>query len=346
MSAPKLSFEESLEKTVVSTEKCAGCAACVTVCPFNCLQYTNEKPSLIKKCEACGICPKVCPRYEWSLPTVEKFVFGRERNADETFGIHQRLVAAQATDPSILEKCQDGGVVTALLTYALKKGIIEGATVSGFSSDRPFHPISKLATTPQEILSCAGTRYTYSPNLLALQEAIKQKKKNLGFVGTPCQIHAIRKMQTATLKKYVDPIRFMIGLMCTESFTYEGLMQKHIQNILNVNLSDVKKINIKGKILVTTNAGETKTIPLADVKQYTRKGCLHCTDFSSELADISTGGLGLNRWTFTIIRTKQGRELFEQAETEGIVRTKPVEEEKFALDLLVKLSRSKQKRSQ
>jgi len=340
MATTKLSFEESLEKTVVSTEKCAGCAACVIVCPFNCLEYVNEKPSLIKKCEKCGICPKICPRYEWNLPQVEKFVFGRERTVEEAFGIQQRLVIAQATDLSIREKCQDGGVVTALLGYALKNGIIEAAAVSSIDS-KPFHPAPKLATTPQEVLDCAGTRYTYSPNLLALQEGIKQKKGSLAFVGTPCQIHAIRKMQMLPLKKYIEPIKFTIGLMCTESFTYEGLIQKHIKNNLGINPNNINKMNIKGKILITTKTGETKSISIAEVKQYTRKGCLQCNDFSSELADISTGGLGLTEWTFTIIRTRQGLEIFEKAEKDGMLRTKPIEEEKFALDLLVKLSKRK-----
>jgi len=344
MATTKLSFEESLEKTVVSTEKCAGCAACVIVCPFNCLEYVNEKPSLIKKCEKCGICPKICPRYEWILPQVEKFVFGREKTVEEAFGIQQRLVIAQATDLNIREKCQDGGVVTALLGYALKNGIIEAAAVSSIDSNKPFHPAPKLATTPEEVLDCAGTRYTYSPNLLALQEGIKQKKGSLAFVGTPCQIHAIRKMQMLPLKKYIEPIKFTIGLMCTESFTYEGLIQKHIKNNLGMDPNNINKMNIKGKILITTKTGETKSIPIAEVKQYTRKGCLQCNDFSSELADISTGGLGLTEWTFTIIRTRQGQEIFEKAEKDGILRTKPIEEEKFALDLLVKLSKRKREK--
>ena len=50
--------------------------------------------------------------------------------------------------------------------------------------------------------------------------------------------------------KYVNPLKFTIGLMCTESFTYEDLMEKHIQEELGINLGDIKKINIKGKVLV------------------------------------------------------------------------------------------------
>jgi len=341
--APKLSFEESLEKEVVSAEKCTGCAACVVVCPLRCLVYSEEKPKIVNECTACGICAQICPRYDFSLPAIEKFVFGRERKPEENFGIYRRIVIAQARDKSILQVCQDGGVVTALLMFALENGLVDGAVVSGVSENRPFYPVPRLATTPKEVLECAGTRYFYSPNLIAFQEGIKQKKESLAFVGTPCQIHALRKIEMFPLKKYAKPLRLTIGLMCTESFTYEGLMEKHIQRELGINPHDISKMNIKGKVLVNTKSGEIKTISLKDAKKYTRKGCASCTDFSAELADISAGGLGLSDWTFTIIRTEKGEELFQNAEREGLLKTKPIEEERRAFDLLIKLSNRKRK---
>jgi coenzyme F420 hydrogenase subunit beta len=310
---------------------------------MSCLEYFEENPKLVKKCEICGICPKACPRYDLSQPALEKMVFERERDPKEEFGMYKRLVIAQASDKSMLQTGQDGGVVSALLTFALSNGIIDGAIVSATSVDKPWFPIPKLVSTPQEVQESAGTRYCYSPNILAFQEAVKQKKKSIAFVGTPCQIQAVRKIEAVPLKKYANLLKFTIGLMCTESFTYHGLMEKHIQGILGINLNEIKKINIKGKILVTTKSGETTAIPLAEAKQYTRKGCAPCTDFSSELADISTGGLGLDGWTFTIIRTQKGQEIFEGAEKAGLLKTRPVEEEKFALDLLVKLSKRKRK---
>lgn len=345
MSNQKRGFEETLLENVVLKEICAGCAACVLVCPYGCLEYSEEKPNLIKKCETCGICPRVCPRFEFSQTTLEKTVFQRERRSDEEFGIHRRMAIARATQENIRPSCQDGGVVSALLIHALNNGIIDSAIVSATSQAKPLFPIPKLVSTPQEVLECAGTRYTYSPNLLALEEAIRQKRKSLAFVGTPCQLQAIRKIEAFPLKKYSNLIKFTIGLMCTESFTYAGLMQKHIQETLGVSLSDVVKINIKGKVLVTTKTRETKAIPLQEAKQYTRKGCLPCTDFSAELADISTGGLGLSGWTFTILRTSMGEEVFAGVEKAGAVQVRHVDEEKGALDLLIKLSTKKRKTS-
>jgi coenzyme F420 hydrogenase subunit beta len=275
---------------------------------------------------------------------LEKLVFGRERRSDESFGIYRRVILARASDESMLEVCQDGGVVTALLTFAFKSGVIDGAAVSGIGGDRPFSPVPRLVTNDQEVLECAGTRYTYSANLLAYGEGIKQKKSNLALVGTPCQIHAIRRIQEARLAKYARPLRFTIGLMCTEAFTYEGLMEERIQRGLGIDLKDIKKVNIKGAVLVTTKSGEVRTIPLPEAKRFARKSCLPCSDFSGELADISAGGVGLENWTLCVIRTEIGESIFGAAERAGVLKTRPIEEEKRAFDLLVKLSKRKLKR--
>ncbi len=344
MQPKKLSFEESLGKDVVSTSRCVGCAGCVIVCPFKCLEYDEGKPKLVKKCETCGICPRICPEYRWSMTEAEEHVFGRKREESEGFGVYRRLTLARALDKEILRTCQDGGVVSSLLAHALQKGIIDGAAISGQTTDRPLYPIPKLATSRVEVLQNAGTRYSYSPNLLALQEGVKQKKR-LAFVGTPCQIHALRRIQMLPLKKYVDSLQFAVGLMCTESFTYNGLVKQHLEKDLRVNPQDVKKMNIKGKILVSLTSGETKSIPLSDAKRYARASCGRCTDFSAELADISTGGLGLSGWTFTILRTKTGEKIFDEAVASEALETRSVDEEPFARSLLRKLSAKKQRRS-
>lgn len=342
MSFSKISFEESLGKNVITAGKCVGCGTCIVVCPFCCLEYVKGEPSIVKECKICGICAQTCPTYEWSRSKAENFVCGRERKAEEEFGIYRRLAIAKAKDNEILKVCQDGGVATALLSFALEKRIIDGAVVSENSYEKPFYPVPKLATTQKEILECAGTKYSYSPSILALAEVVRQKKTSIAFVGTPCQIRAIRKIQMSNLKKYSAPLKFLIGLMCSECFTYEGLMEKHIHETLGINLNAIKKMNIKGKMLVTTES-EVKAVPLADVKQYVRKSCKFCDDFSSELADISVGGLGLDGWTFVIIRTKEGEELFEAAEKAKVLETRPVEKDEFAFSLLLKLSTKKRK---
>ena len=344
MSTRKISFDDSLVPKVIESRKCVSCGACIVACPFNCLEYAEEKPNLIKECKNCGICAKVCPRYEWSLSEAEELAFRRKRKPKEEYGVCHRLLIAQAKNKLVSKVCQDGGVVTALLLFALETKIIDGAVVSEIDLKRPFYPIPKLATNAQDLLKAAGTRYSWSPNILALYDVVNQKKNNVAFVGTPCHIRALRKIQITRLKKLTNPLKFFIGLMCSESFAYKELMENYIQKKLDINLRHIKKINIKGKMIVTTDT-EVTTIPLKEVKQYAQASCHFCKDFSSELADISVGGLGLEGWTFIIIRSEKGEKLISNAEKAGFIITKPVEEGIYALRLLKKLTLKKKSRS-
>lgn len=147
-------------------------------------------------------------------------------------------------------------------------------------------------------------------------------------------------MQLAELKQYVAPLKFLIGLACSECFIYEGLVENHILGKLGINPNHIRKINIKDRMLIILDA-ETVAISLAEAKKYSRKSCKFCEDFSSEFADISAGGLGLEGWTFIIIRTERGEELFSAAEKAGAITTKDANTEPNALNLLIKLSRKK-----
>jgi len=117
-------------------------------------------------------------------------------------------------------------------------------------------------------------------------------------------------------------------------------MEWYISGEKGVDLRDVKKMNIKGKLLVTTSSGVVG-FPLAEIKRFHEESCSGCGDFSSELADISVGGLGLDGWTLTVVRTEKGEELFSGAEQEGFLRSKPLDPEAKTYGLLVRLSEKK-----
>lgn len=337
----KASFHNTLEKSVLSKDKCTGCCACIVACPYDCLALVEAKPSLVEKCGECGMCAKVCAQYQWSLSDMERFSFGRERRVEDVFGVHRRTVVARATDERILRVAQDGGVVTVLLMCALDSGYVSCAVVSGVDTNKPLYPVPKIASSEVDLLACAGTRYSYSPNLLALAEAIKRKSA-IAFVGTPCQISAIRRLQYAGLKKY-NSVKLLIGLMCSECFDFETLIEQHLHRELKLDLQNVAKINIKGKLAITMKDGRVTALPLAEAKQYVRRSCRFCSDFSAELADISVGGLGLDGWNLAIVRSEKGEELFSEAEKAGAIQIRDVTEESNALKLLGKLS-SKRRR--
>lgn len=343
MPIEKISFEESLKRTVIDNGLCTGCGACVVSCPYNCLDY-EVGPKIISECKVCGICANVCPRYNVSIASLEQFVFGRVRRAEEEFGIFKRVLVAQTRDENIMRVCQDGGVVTSILVSMLEDGVIQGAAISGRDSMNPLKATPMLALSKEDIIQCAGTRYTYSPNILAFRSGIQKKIGKMAFVGTPCQICALRRIQMLPLKKYAEALKFTIGLFCSESFVHDGLVKSLFQEKMGIKPEDVEKVNIKGKFLIKMRDGQVRAVPLKEVKEYACRFCSACPDFSAELADISVGGLGLEGWTLTIIRTDVGEEIFRRVESKGIMRAKPLDDNKI-MELLVKMSRKKREAS-
>jgi coenzyme F420 hydrogenase subunit beta len=152
-------------------------------------------------------------------------------------------------------------------------------------------------------------------------------------------------MQRLSLKR-AAPVSPIIGLFCSESFNYDGLILEKIHKEMGIDPSDVKKMNIKGRMQVTLKDGRSVDIPLKELRSYAEPYCRFCGDFSAEFADISLGGVGLEGRTFTVVRTERGKRLLDAAVESGSLEVKQVDEFKKALDLMIRLSVSKRSRAQ
>ena len=117
---------------------------------------------------------------------------------------------------------QDGGLVSALLIWALDKGYIDAALTSYLEGPRTARaagrPIPGVATTKEEVLAGAGSRYTYSANTLALPEALERGFSKLALVGMSCQSSVPPVMWSRKIGKVGKPIILNIGLLCSKSF--------------------------------------------------------------------------------------------------------------------------------
>ncbi|MEM2883354.1 MAG: Coenzyme F420 hydrogenase/dehydrogenase, beta subunit C-terminal domain [Nitrososphaerales archaeon] len=337
MSSPKTTFKDFYH-IVVDSGQCCGCGSCVAVCPLSALSYLYDQtlPVLVGKCTDCGVCFKACPRYNFNVEEVEKMLFNRTRSESEVFGVHHNILAARSRIPDVLKVCQDGGLVSSLLIWALENKVVDAAVVASFNPET-WDAKPRFVRTREEVLSSAGTRYTYSPNNLLLREAGANNIK-VAFVGTGCEVEAVRKMQYHKLRKSVGTVVFTIGLMCHESYTMNGLIDKKIRGELGIEPNQIAKMNIKGKIIIETKDGKVAEIGLKDARQYVRKGCFYCGDFSAELADISAGGAGAQGWTICVVRTDQGKNILESAEKAGYLEIEPIEKHKSSYDTVVKLS--------
>lgn len=339
---------ELLREVVINPSRCVGCAACVSICPVDVFDYVDEQPveTRANACVDCVLCAEVCPVLRPPDNDMQAFIGLQEPSIDEGYGPYAYGVYARSTDPEIMQHCQDGGIVSAIILHGMEQGTLKGAILGDVYKDNPQIGLHKLAIDREEVLNCAASRYTYSPNTLALRDAMQQDVGPLAVVGVPCQVDGVRLQQNSSIRLQVSTwyrknIALVFGLFCSESFTNESIDK--LAGIIEVDPGEIENINIKGKVIIRLKNKEVKTASLKKYGEWARPACLYCLDYGAENADISAGGIGLDGWTYTLIRTRRGHEAFQAALADGRLETRPLSDEPRGEFLMKLLSRNKKK---
>ena len=326
------SFED-LKQEVIARGLCGRCGGCASFCSaddMNALEFDRtDGPRLIaeENCVKCGICYLICPQIK-ALDKEVREKFGWQR----PIGMYRTITSARTTEPKVSEVCTDGGVVTSILRYALKKQLIQGALVSRKTG--PFTRQPFLATNPDELIEAAGTHFdevqhlgqfgkdysTYCPTIQEIKKIGQLRLDRVAMVGTPCQIYTVRKMQTLNIVP-ADSIVFTVGLFCMENFSFDSKSIKILEKKLGMKIRDIVKLNIKDDVILTTTDGQVHHLPFEAVDEVARPACMACPDFANDFADISVGGLGSpDGYTTTVIRTSIGQKFYNSAKQDGVLK--------------------------
>ena len=357
MAPEKLQWRE-LFSEVVTTGLCTGCAACVVACPHDVLEYDDtggryrpfhvEADGGASDCthgqRGCTLCTRACPRFRAWEPEIDVHRVGRERRADEVAGVGD-IVLARATDAEVAASGQDGGFVSALLIHALEHGLVDAALVSGREGDgTSWRAVPAVVRSRAEVLATAGSRYTYSANLLAYPDAVAEGAERLALVGMGCAASAPGAMQVRKAGKIARRLVLSIGLLCSKTFD-DAIFPELFEARYGLARADISKMNIKGVFQVTMTDGARHDIPLAEAQAFTRSGCQMCPDFAAEHADLSAGGIGaLDDWTLVVVRTELGRSVLDALVESGAVVTRAADEDPRAVALLTRLARTSRRR--
>ena len=314
---------KALEEKVFSQDLCAICGACLSLCP-----YLRSWKGRVVKLDDCnleeGRCFAYCPRTKIDLDEVYQGIFGKNYEEIEV-GPVRKIMMARAKDPLFTKKAQTGGVVSALIDFALREKMIQAGILTPRDGD--LLPHGQIIKGRKEILSCAGSSYVSGPTLEALNRGPWKGEERIGIVGLPCQVLALARMKTSKLEKKtpIDRVALVIGLFCTWALDYIPFMA-----FLHERVDDrsIKKLNITPppeRILEVTAGNKLYRISVDDIRSFIRPSCRVCLDMTAELSDLSVGTVeGKEGWNTVIIRTVVGENLLKRAKKAGVIETQPL----------------------
>jgi coenzyme F420 hydrogenase subunit beta len=300
-----------LVENVLKKDLCIGCGACVGLCPY--FKNRKGKTSMIFPCShSRGRCYAFCPKIDvdedalalrfWDAP----FDTGPLGKTDE-------VLAARAGENAPGGAFQDGGVVSALMAFALDTGAIDGAVLT----DRDgLVPVPRLVTEAAQVAQCATSKYTAAPTLSALNEGITQGYRRLGVVGMPCQSTAVAQLRANPMggDGFVDPVALSVGLFCTWALDTRALIAFLSERVDVMNVTAMEVTPPPEGLLIVRTPDQSLEIPLDDIRHLVPHACNVCPDMTAEWADLAVGSLeGRPGWNTVIVRSQAGRDILEAA---------------------------------
>lgn len=331
------SFQE-LEKEVIACNLCTGCGTCIGICPTGTLDYERETVIDKKgKCIACGMCSRVCPGKNFSWQEWSQKVYKREYDPKNIFGMYQGIFNVHAHDSNIRHEAASGGAVTQLLIDMLEHHQIGGAVVTRSKKNIPYEFEAHIATTREEILEAAQSKYMIIPTNRILKK-IKEQKEKVAFAGLPCQVQGMRKAMEADAD-FKKKIVVLISIFC--GFNMQPAATDYLISKSGINKEAVTKLQYRKKLGKETGfyvEGSNGKSFFVNKHGYTflnlmfsPKRCWKCYDYSGEFADIAVGdawdkGQG---WSRVIVRTDKGKDLLEQSVCGGTLLCEKADTDKI-----------------
>ena len=181
-------------RTVCQSNMCAGCMACIEICPKNAIVIHDTKDSYnaikTERCIECGACERVC-----------------QVNHPPEARDQISWVQGWANDIDIRKGSSSGGFATAIAMAFIERG---GVVCSCAFEDGTFK--FNTVDNQAELKKFQGSKYVKS-NPAGIYEEVLQLLKNekkVLFIGLPCQSAAIQNYAPSQLQDNL----FTVDLIC------------------------------------------------------------------------------------------------------------------------------------
>lgn len=250
-------------------------------------------------------------------------------------GAYRQSYFAYAGDETIRQHAASGGVITALLEYALDSKRIDGALVCRSTVvDGQVVPQFVIATDRPTLMSAQGSKYiavNFNRDGLPLMRAFKGR---LAVVALPCDLSNLRRLAQHD-NAVREKIALTIGLFCGHNSRPE-LTEMVVDKLrpTGATLTDYhyRQGHWRGELEACFDNGQVIRKPFSSFSDYQnlfyfcQEKCHHCHDHAAYEADISIGDIWSLRMkenpikhNAVIVRTEAGTAIFEAALKAGAV---------------------------
>ena len=306
---------------VVKARLCVSCGACCYISSGDSVKMNFSKrhfmdiPFVMKEEQKSF---DVCPGKGYDI-----FELGNEnsngiKDYDIDLGFVDEKWAIHSNNPTILENASSGGIMTTIASYLLENNLVNGIVATKFEYGlKGPRPVGIIATTLDELIACQGSKYTTVNHERVLLQA-KSFRGTLAYIGTPCQIAALRMIQGVD-DHLKQKIRYTLGNFCGGiKDNRELLMQikRHGFTPESITQFRYRGGGQPGSMLLRDNKGKVATHCYPDYNYVTGykklKRCRLCVDATAELADFACGDAWLDKyrnsvlpWSIILTRNKE-----------------------------------------
>ena len=273
-------------------------------------------------CTDCGVsrigdgkdCGKACQFIHPDYDALEFKTHGRQTiptlGEEHFFGVTQTMLRARLTPPA--PGAQWTGITTTIAAQLLETGAVNAVlTVAPDPTDK-WKPLPVIVTDPADMAQVRGMRMGYAPTLALLEPAAAAGYKRIAFIGIPCQVYALRALETQLGFERI----YVIGTPCSDNTTTANFHT--FLNLLDPKPDTVSYLEFRADFKVELRFDDgrpTRLIPFLQLPisqlpdDFFPLTCKTCVDYTNRLADITVGYMGGDGDQWLIVRNTRGAEL-------------------------------------
>ncbi|MBN1951988.1 MAG: Coenzyme F420 hydrogenase/dehydrogenase, beta subunit C-terminal domain [Bacteroidales bacterium] len=319
------------------SDLCNRCGSCVGLSDGAIVMVDREgeyRPKLVKELseEQAGRIWEACSGKYFDFPAYRELFYRNASHFHPYTGPYERIGIGYSTDPAIRANGASGGIISQILIYLLEKKMIRGVVTLRMNPDKPWLNEPVIATTREEVLDAAQSKYCIS-SVNELLPAIASFDGDLAYIGLPPQVQSIRKLQ-AINDPAVTRIKYIFGPFYGNTLHFSSvrsLLRTYHEN----DYTAIEKLYFRhgewpGNMRIEMRGGRVIELKKFHANYlipfHILKNSLYCTDLTNEFTDISGGdawapdyeerGMG---YSILFTRTKTGNDLLQKMVDEGYI---------------------------